>query len=140
MGVTLTELQERTASLRSMESAYERLLTALKKKEALEGEETVLREKLQAQQQIGITQKPPYTLNFYDSILNELETAEQQKESAELAAKLGRRSLEDATMRLENAQKELRIVKDRLDEPITEKKKPQGINWSLEKAELENER
>lgn len=136
-GVTLNELLERTASLRSIESTYERLLTTLKKKEALEGEETVLHEKLQVQQQIGMAQGPPYTLSFYDSILDALEMAEQQKESAELAVKLGRRSLEDATMRLENAQKELRIVKDRL-EPIIEKKKPQEINWSLEKAELGN--
>lgn len=136
MGAKLTDLQERTTSLRSMESSYERLLTALNKKEALKGEEAVLREKLKAQQQIGIAQKPPYTLSFYDSILDELEAAKQQKKSAELAAKLGRRGLEGATIRLENAQKELRIVKDRLV-AITEKEKTQKLKWGLEKAELE---
>lgn len=138
MGVKLTDLQERTANLRSMESAYERLLTALNKKETLKGEEVVLREKLKAQQQIGIAQKPPYSLSFYDSILDELEAAEQQKKSAELAAKLGRRGLEDANLRLDNAQKALRTVKDRL-ETITEKEKTQGQKWGLEKAELEDE-
>jgi hypothetical protein len=136
MGVKLTDLQERTASLRSMESAYERLLTALNKKEALKDEEAALSAKLEAQQQIGIAQKPPYALSFYDNISDELEAAEQQKKSAELAAKLGREGLEGATMRLENAQKELRIVKDRL-EAITEKEKAQELKWGLEKAELE---
>ena len=53
MGVKQTDLQERTASVRSTESAYERLLKALNKKETLKREEAVLREKLQAQQHIG---------------------------------------------------------------------------------------
>jgi len=138
MGVKLADLQERTASLRSMESAYERLLTALNKKEALKGEQAALREKLKAQLQIGVAQKPPYALSFYDRILDELEAAEQQKESAELAARLGLRGLEGATMRLENAQKELRIVKDRLD-AINEKEKTREQKSDLQKAELEKE-
>jgi hypothetical protein len=51
--IKLTDLQERTASLRSIESSYERLLTVLNKKETLKGEEAVLLEKLKAQKHIG---------------------------------------------------------------------------------------
>ena len=138
MGVALTDLQERTASLRSMESTFKRLLTALKKKESLESEEATLRKNLQAQQQTGIVQKPPYSLSFYDSILNELEAAEQQKISAELAVTLGRKSLESSEMRLEDARKELRKIKDQLD--ATDKKDITiELKWTLEKAELEKE-
>ena len=138
MGVALTELQERTASLISMDSACKRLLTALIKKETLEVEEAGLRKNLQAQQQTGIVQKPPYSLSFYDGILDGLEAAEQQKESAKLAVKLGCRSLESLAMRLENARKDLRKINDRLDS-TDEKENDRELKWDMEKAELENE-
>ena len=110
----------------------------MKKKETLEVEESVLRKNIQVRQQTGVAQKPPYSLSFYDGILNELEAAEQQRISAELAVKLGRRSLESADMRLENERKELRKTRDLLD-AADEKEDARELKWGLEKAELKKE-
>jgi len=41
LGITLSQLQERTVKLKDLESVYQRLLTALKKKNLLEKEETL---------------------------------------------------------------------------------------------------
>jgi len=42
LGITLPQLQERTVKLRELNSVYQRLLTALKKKKILEKEEALL--------------------------------------------------------------------------------------------------
>ena len=84
----------------------------MKKKAALEEEKTLLNEKLRSQQQVGITEKPPYALSFYDSILDELAAAEQQKESAnlhfdEIDLKNQIKSIEDSRSELEKRVQEL---------------------------------
>ena len=43
LGTTLSRLQERTVKLKELESVYQRLLTALKKKKTLEKEEALFR-------------------------------------------------------------------------------------------------
>ncbi|MGD9279214.1 MAG: hypothetical protein PVG37_11575, partial [Desulfobacterales bacterium] len=67
LGITLSQLQERTVKLKELESVYQRLLTALKKKKTLEKEETLFQEKARSQQQIALSKNPPYSLSFYDT-------------------------------------------------------------------------
>jgi small-conductance mechanosensitive channel len=138
MGVTMTDLHQRTTSLRAIQSAYERLLTALKKQAAQEEEKSLLNEKLKAQDQIRVAQKPPFNLSFYDSVLDELAVAEHQEKTAALAAKLSQKTLEDASSSLEKAQKEWRNLKDQL-EAVSKEERNQKLKWDLEKAELEKE-
>ncbi|MBN1841312.1 MAG: mechanosensitive ion channel [Deltaproteobacteria bacterium] len=137
-GLTQADLSERTNKLRAVHSAYERLLTALKKKASQQGEEALLREKLQAEKQTGIIQEPPYTLSFYDSILDDLRAAAQQKETAGLAAALSRKALEDVTLRFEKAQKEWRGLKDELD-AVPGKETRRKLEWEWGGAEVETE-
>ena len=82
LGITLTQLQERTVKSKELESVYQRLLTALKKKKVLEKEEALLQEKEQTQQQITLSKNPPYSLSFYDTILDKLNTDDHKKETA----------------------------------------------------------
>ena len=136
LGITLADLKDRTEKLRAIQSAYERLLTAVKKNSAQE--EVLLREKSQGEEQRGIAQMPPYNLSFYDGIMDELAAAEQQKETLSLAAELSKRALEDVNLRLENARKEWRGLKDQLDSG-SQKEDGQHLTWDLEKAQLETE-
>jgi len=138
MGVTLADLNECTNKLRAVRAAYERLLTAFKKKASQQEEEALLREKLQAEKQTGIIEKPPYALSFYDSILGELRAAAQENETAGLAASLSRKALEDATLRFEKAQKEWRGLKDELD-TASGKEIRRKLEWELGGAQVETE-
>jgi len=135
-GVTLAYMRERTFKLRDIQSAVERLLTALKKKDALETEETHLRENLKAKAQIGISQKPPFTLSFYDSLLDKLFVLQQQMETVRLAAKLSQRTLEDGKLRLENTQKEWRLLQEAVG-GIPENERTSELKWTLENAQLD---
>ncbi|MFC1868256.1 hypothetical protein ACFL0H_09005, partial [Thermodesulfobacteriota bacterium] len=136
IGVTLGDLQERTTKSKTVLAVSERLQTALKKKDSIEEEETSLRAKVQAQQEIGVTQKPPYALSFYDILLDESANIEQQQETTDMALKLARRSLEGTALRLDKALKHWRGLKDQLD---SASEKSQGLEWGLEKARLEKE-
>ncbi|MGB6376192.1 MAG: mechanosensitive ion channel domain-containing protein [Syntrophobacteria bacterium] len=136
--VTLSELQERAVKIRDLETIYQRLVNALKRRATLEKDEALLREKVKSQEQVGITQQPPYSLSFYDGFLDQLAATEQKKEISRQARKLARTILEDALSRLEEWQQTLRLLKEE-----KEKESPETVtaklNWELENAQIELE-
>jgi hypothetical protein len=136
--VTLAELQERAAKIRDLETIYQRLVNALKKRATLEKDQALLGEKVKSQEQIGITQEPPYSLSFYDGFLDQLAATEQKKETSRQERKLARTILEDALSRLEEWQQTLRLLKEE-----KEKESPEAgtakLNWELENAQVELE-
>lgn len=138
LGITLPQLQERTVKLRELNSVYQRLLTALKKKKILEKEEALLKEKEQTQQQVALSKNPPYSLSFYDTILDKLITDDHKKETAILGISLAEKALADARAKLEESGQDLRKSKEKLGamEPgeVTGK-----IRWELELARLKLE-
>ncbi|SPD73889.1 putative MscS Mechanosensitive ion channel [uncultured Desulfobacterium sp.] len=138
MGVSLADLADRTERLKTIQSVYERLITALNKSSAQEEEETGLKEKIKAGRQVVIEKKPPYNLSFYDNILDELTESQQQLETFGFALKLSDTTSEDAKLRLEKAQKDWRSQKDLFDAESDEKLR-RGLALALEKAQLEVE-
>jgi len=136
--VTLSELQERAAKIRDLETIYQRLVNALKRQATLEKDEVLLREKVRSQEQVGIPQEPPYSLSFYDGFLDQLAATEQKKEISRQARKLASTILEDALLRLEEWQQTLRQRKEE-----KEKGSPEAwtakLNWELENAQIELE-
>jgi len=134
--VTLSELQERAVKIRDLETIYQRLVNALKRRATLEKDEALLREKVKSQEQVGITQQPPYSLSFYDGFLDQLAATEQKKEISRQARKLARTILEDALSRLEEWQQTLRLLKEEKESPETVTAK---LNWELENAQIELE-
>jgi small-conductance mechanosensitive channel len=138
LGITLSQLQERTAKLRQLDSVYQRLLTALKKKNILEKEENLLMEKAQTQQQITLPKSPPYSISFYDTILDKLISDDNKKETAILGISLAEKALEDARSKLDESRQELRKYKEELAamDPgeVTGK-----LKWELELAGLKLE-
>ncbi len=133
LGITLSELQDRSLKLQDLETVYQRLITALRKKTLLEKEETLLRKKWQAQQQVEISQEPPYSLSFYDDILDQLAVADQKKETAELEKSLANKAVEDARARLDEGQQTLRKYKEKKGIEASK------LNWDIGQAQLEVE-
>ena len=136
LGVTLNELQERNTKLRTTRWSLKQLQTALRKKLALQADEKTLRQKLSSQEQNGLSQKPPYTLSFYDSLLDELTSAQQQTATLVLAVRTAKNSLENLTTKLEKAAGEWRVIKDRGEVQPTSKS-PKKQRWNLEKLRIE---
>jgi len=135
LGITLPQLQERTVKLRELNSVYQRLLTALKKKKILEKEEALLKEKKQTQQQVTLSKNPPYSLSFYDTILDKLITDDHKKETAILGIRLAEKALADAREKLDDSGQDLRKSKEKLGEmepgEVTGK-----LRWELDQARL----
>ena len=138
-GARLSDPQERVAKLEAVRAVYERLLTALKKRSLLEKEEAHLRENLQDRgEQPLIPRKAPYSLSFYDTLQDELAAADQEREAANLAAALSRRTLDDAVSRQEEVGKEWRHLRDQLD-AASERADRIEIERELEKRQLEKD-
>ncbi|MGB6012723.1 MAG: mechanosensitive ion channel domain-containing protein [Desulfobacterales bacterium] len=133
LGITLSQLQDRGLKLQDLETVYQRVITALRKKTLLEKEEALLGEKGQAQHQIEISQEAPYSLSFYDNILDQLATADQKKETAELEKSLAKKALEDVRSRLDEGEQILRKYKE--NKGISASK----LNWDIGQAQLEVE-
>jgi potassium-dependent mechanosensitive channel len=138
LGVTLRALQERNAKLRATRLNLEQIQTAKRKKPALLEEEKSLRQKLSSQGQKVISQKPPYTLSFYDSILDELTSAQQQTATLILAARTARKSQESLAARLERAAGQWRVLKDQV-EALPASKSPGKLRWDLDKSRTEKD-
>jgi len=138
LGITLSQLQERTVKLKELESVYQRLLTALKKKNTLEKEETLFQEKAQSQQQTALSKNPPYSLSFYDTILDKLITDDHKKETATLGISLADKALEDVRSKLEDSRQNLRKHKEEL-EAIEPGKDTAKLKWAYTQAQLELE-
>jgi potassium efflux system protein len=136
--VTLSQLQERAAKIRDLETIYQRLVNALKRRATLEKDEALLREKVKSQEQVGISQEPPYSLSFYDGFLDQLAATEQKKEISRQARKLARTILEDAWLRFEEWQQNLRLLKEE-KEKESPKERTAELNWELENAQIELE-
>jgi potassium efflux system protein len=135
LGITLAQLQERTSKLRELDSVCQRLLTALKKKKILEKEENLLQVKAQTQQQISLSKNPPYSLSFYDTILDKLISDDNKKETAILGIRLADKALEDARSKLDESRQNVRKVKDELaaKEPG---KNVSKLKWAFAQAQL----
>jgi potassium-dependent mechanosensitive channel len=138
LGITLSQLQERTAKIRELDSVYQRLLTALKKKKILEKEEALLQEKVQTQKQITLSKNPPYSLSFYDTILDKLVTDDHKKETAILGISLAEKALEDARSKLDDSQQDLRKYKEELA-VMEPGKDASNLKWAFARAQLELE-
>ena len=138
LGITLSQLQERTSKLRELDSVYQRLLTSLKKEKILEKEEALLLKKEETRQQISLSKNPPYSLSFYDTILDKLISDDNRKETAVLGTRLADKALEDARSKLDESRQNLRKRKEELA-AIAPGKAAAKLKWAFAQAQLELE-
>jgi potassium-dependent mechanosensitive channel len=133
LGITLSQLQDRSLKLQDIETVYQRLITALRKKTLLEKEEALLGKKWEARQQVELSQEAPYSLSFYDNVLDQLAMADQKKETAEREKNLAKKAMEDARSRLDEGQQTLRKYKEKTGIAASK------LKWEIGQAQLEVE-
>lgn len=138
LSLQLSQLRERTNKLKEIEIFYNRQLTALKKQSTLEKEKEILNKSIKTVKDIDISQKPPYSLSFYDDYLAILNESQRNKQTAEMALKLYDRSLKEDRQQLKETSQKLRLQKEEY-----EKKKDSDeihkLAWLVEMAEIEEE-
>lgn len=138
LGVSLSDLQERRAKLQDIQTNYQRFVTALKKRESLVKEERLLHEKMKGFEKGDIAQKPPFSLSYYDNLLDQQGTLDQQRETVNLAILLARKALESTEERLGQAEKDVRRFKEGVHTAKTDTDALK-LRWSLGNSEREKE-
>ncbi|MBL0716824.1 MAG: hypothetical protein JJV89_02135, partial [Desulfosarcina sp.] len=130
LNVNPADLRKRTSILRETQGIYESVLTAINKKKTLTKEQKLLEKRFHGQH-IGINEKPPYALSFYDSMLAEESAVRQQSETARLEIRLSKKSRLDAESKLDSLEKRLRSLRDQMDGEESENK-IKALKWALE--------
>lgn len=137
-GVSVAQLQEQTALLREIEGNYQRQITALKRQESLQKEQENLDKEFASQQELLVTEPPPYSLSTYDGLLDQLATADKQEQTANVSLKASRKTLEEAKTRLEEASHNVREAHEEL-QAHTNKDNGLLLNWNLEQERINKE-
>ncbi|MFH1674386.1 MAG: mechanosensitive ion channel domain-containing protein [Pseudomonadota bacterium] len=134
-GVSLFDMQARTTKLREILATHQRLLTSFKRRATLDKEESLLSDKAKTQQQIELSERPPYSLGFYDQILDQIAAASQEKETVQSEKSFAEKALQDARSRREEAEKTMRGLRDQLErtEALKNGTKPK---WDFEQGKL----
>ncbi len=133
IGITLEEAKERIDTYRTLKSAYAELLTAFRKTADYQKNEPVLREKLAQQQQTGMSQKPPYSLGFYDTLLNDLAGTDRLEETLKL-------EMQSAKSTIDNIKESAKTSRRQLNELLDDNRQPAEGQSRIQKWKIETVR
>ena len=111
----LDDLKYRTSFLRQIEIIYQRQLAALTKEESRQKELADLEAASGRGTDKTLIRPPPYSLNVYDYYLDQLADSARRIEVVTQALAVGKKTLQDATVRLDEAEKKLRALAEKND-------------------------
>lgn len=126
--VPVEKLRERTATLREEASFLNRRIQTLKKIKSLEQDKYVLQQKIQSGEAVLLPQPPPYSLKFYDLQADALSEASRNRQAAEMALMLARKSLETAQNRAKEYAQKTRLLREEFT------RIPQAHKWPIDEA------
>jgi small-conductance mechanosensitive channel len=116
LAASLDDLKLRTSFLREIEIIHQRQLAALTKQESLQKELADLQADAGSGTDKTLIRKPPYSLNVYDYYLDQLADSARRVEVVTQAIAVGKKTLRDATVRLNDAEKKLRVLAEKNSE------------------------
>jgi potassium-dependent mechanosensitive channel len=102
--VDMKALESRVRNWVELEALYNDLLSEMQRRTQLHKDAAAIQEDINAFEQRGLLKKPPYTLSYYDDLLVEYESQQQQMETTAMALKAVQHSLAETRVRLRNAQ------------------------------------
>lgn len=137
IGVSKDTIEKKVALLKDLKSIYERKLTTLQRFNSLD----VLKSKLQTDRETfknnGFSEPPPYSISMFDSLSDELEQAENQIATQQLASTNVQQELQQARLNLEKIEKKSR------EEKAAQKRTPlqqtPQSEWDLDLNNIETE-
>ncbi len=114
LGVELNDLQTRVRQWVELESAYEGLLTEIKRKAEQVVDAGTDQQNLESIRRKALPE-PPYPLSYYDELLVETETLRQNIDITDMALNAAQRSAAESRMQLNSAQDRLERFRRRSD-------------------------
>jgi small-conductance mechanosensitive channel len=144
-GISTAELQKHTQLLDETAAVIQLQITALKKQGSLQQLQKRRENILTSPQGLAIPLLPPYSLSVLDKYLDKRESQKRLEETAELTLELNQKSLTDAQLKYEEANKNSRKVNEqagkqagKTDQSVYEFKKIVAtLELDLAKAELD---
>ncbi|MBT8341213.1 MAG: mechanosensitive ion channel [Desulfatitalea sp.] len=137
-GVSSSDLKTRINLLAQVKNTYLEMITYLGKKKDLQNDKALVLDQLAAQKLAGMDRKPPYSLGFYDILLQEAGSVDQELESILNSIDAGKRSIEDTRIALTNVLKEFRVRKEKLA-AFTAEPERSAEAWRLASLEIEQD-
>jgi small-conductance mechanosensitive channel len=144
-GISTEELQKHTQLLEEIAAVIQLQITSLKKQGSLQQLQKRRENILTSPQGLAIPLLPPYSLSVLDEYLDKRESQKRLEETAELTLELNQKSLADAQRKYEEANQNLRKVKEKsinqahkTDQSVYEFKKIIAtLELDIAKAELD---
>ena len=98
--------------LQEIKFIYQRLLNTLKKNTSLAAEEARLSKEIESGTAFALSEQKPYSLSYYDQLLDQAAAVQQERESLAAAIKAAEQKLEESRKELEKAEQTWRRVKE----------------------------
>jgi hypothetical protein len=111
-GIAADELQKHVQLLEETEAVTQMQITAIKKQASLQQLQKRTENVLASPQDLAIPLLPPYSLSVLDEYLNKQEAQKRLKETAELAWEVALKNLEEAQLKYDQAEQNLRQAKE----------------------------
>ncbi|RJQ86877.1 MAG: hypothetical protein C4519_01375 [Desulfobacteraceae bacterium] len=124
------------AKLQEIKFIHQRLLNTLKKNISLAADEVDLKKEIESVEVYILEEKPPYSLSFYDKLLDRVAGVQQEKDVLSTSIKSDELKLDESKKNLEKTEQAWRRIKEE-----TEAKKGEEAESDLQylQAQLERE-
>ena len=113
LSVTVPDIEKRLMDLSVLKSAYERLLHSHAALDKIEQDKRSVEANYEIFRMKGMQEKPPYTLTFLDTVVENLSAAERNLKTIDLSMELLRQEVAEDADRLKTIQKELRKTEEK---------------------------
>lgn len=115
LGTTVPWIQKKLKGLTALQSAYQNFKNATLSLEKSKAEQQTVQQLYDDYRAKGMTQKPPYSLTFHDSIQAEISTIVQNLQNTQFSIEILKKNIEDYKNQLFAKESELRQFKEKAE-------------------------
>jgi len=134
LGVDLDGLQQRSRKWVELKSILNELNIDIEKQSNLNKELDEIQQETDTFQKNGLSQKPPYTVDFFDQLKGEQDILQQTAKTSDLALNTVKQSAENALAGLKETQKQSRQMQEQFEGNDTP-----SAQWQLKGVQLDTQ-
>jgi small-conductance mechanosensitive channel/regulator of replication initiation timing len=114
-GAEQADRNRNVARLQEIKFIHQRLISSLKKNISLAAEEADLQKKIESGMALTLAEQKPYSLSYYDRLLDEVAAVQRKKEVLATSTKTADRKLDQTSAGYEKAQQYWRRIKEEVE-------------------------
>ena len=131
-GIEVAEYQRLIDQMSAEQSAYEQLLKIIDATKISADNEVFLRQSQASPDKNLLTEEPPYSLTFFDNLLDDLQSVEQRRIISEMALRQSQETITITTNRLGELERKKRQLAERQDSK-NDSDSIGSVQWQLRK-------